>query len=373
MNRNNLRSQSLDLLRFPLAVVVVIIHIFSISGFAIHGVEVSLDNMPVFDEVKTFIAGFLKDQSVPVYFFISGFVFFWGVELTKEKYVQKLKNRVKSLLIPYIIWNILFVVRQLLPLLPCLSAIFPNGHSIQLDLSLSAILNTFWNDANGIFMNSSAADSIAGINYYPADAPLWFVRDLMIVVLCAPVLYWILKRTRQYFVILLGIIWFAIDFFNLFTAFFFFSWGAYMSINAKDLIHEFRRFFKPSLLLYPTLGLLFVASAHYFPQWSEFIKKLNVFVGLIFAYNISAWLLTKNICKVSPFLASSSFFIYVSHFLICTDAVKVSYCILKPSSDLGMLAVYCLATVLTVSILLATFYLLKRFTPKLLSVIAGRK
>lgn len=379
MSRNDLRSQSLDLLRFPLAVVVLTIHTFTTNGFTLQGVPISLGDMPILLEINHVIDGFLRGQSVPIYFFISGFVFFLGVKLTKEKYLQKLKNRVKTLLIPYLIWNIVFVLKSLLLRLPCFSSLFPTAHKIQLDFSLSAILETFWDNSKGIFGMAPTTNEIVDNSIFPADSPLWFVRDLMIVVLCTPVLYWVLKRTRHYFVLILGVLWFTLAYWNLghvyqlVTAFFFFSWGAYMSVNAKDMMLEFSRFSKISMLLYPLLALLFVFSVHYFPNFSGTIKRLNVLVGLFFAYNVSSWLLTHHVCKVSPFLASSSFFIYVAHTLMCGDFVKLFFFIFHPTTDLGMLSVYISAVVVTVAILLLTFYLLRCYTPNFLKVIAGRK
>ena len=379
MNRTDLRSQSLDLLRFPLAVVVVIIHTFSTRNVTVQGVPFSLEDMPILLEVNHFINGFLREHSVPIYFFISGFVFFLGASLTKERYIQKLKNRVKTLLIPYLIWNIIFILKDLFFLLPCFSSIFPNAYKVQLDFSLPAILETFWDATKGIFVVPQAAGEFVTQNIYPINTPLWFVRDLMIVVLCTPILYWLLKRTRHYFVLLLGASWFILSYWNLghinqlITAFFFFSWGAYMSVNQKDMIQEFRRFFKPSMVLYPLLALLFVVSVHYFPDFSYTIKRLNVIVGLFFAYNASAWLLTNNVCKLNPFLASSSFFIYVSHRLLCGNFVKVFILLFRPSSDLGMLSVYVSAVVVTVGILLLTFYLLRRYAPAVLRIMTGKK
>lgn len=172
MSRNDLRSQSLDLLRFPLAVVVLAIHTFSTEGFKIHGTMVSFENMPVVLEVNHFIDGFLRGQSVPIYFFISGFVFFLGIELTKEKYIQKLKNRMKTLLIPYIIWNVIAVLWMLLRFLPCFSSLFPNIHKVQLDFSLSAVLETFWNAKEGIFIMPASVDEVVTNSTYPQDVPL---------------------------------------------------------------------------------------------------------------------------------------------------------------------------------------------------------
>lgn len=383
MGRNDLRSQSLDLLRFPLAVVIVIIHTFNTNGFTLQGTSISVDNMPLFKEINYFIDGFIRGQSVPIYFFISGFVFFLGVELTKETYIRKLRNRMNTLLIPYIIWNIIPVLLALFKRLPCFSSFFPNIHKVQLDFSLSAILNNFWDASkHGIFIQpelTTSANEIVTNNIYPIDVPLWFVRDLMIVVLCTPVLYWLLKRTRYYFVLALGTLWFALVYWDLghinqlITAFFFFTWGAYMSVNKKDMLQEFGRFFNASILLYPSLALLYVLSVHCFPEASATIKRLNVFVGLFFAYNVAAWLLKRNVCKVSPFLASSSFFIYVAHTLICGDLVKLFFFIFRPTSEWGMLLIYTSAVVVTITSLLLVFYLLRRYAPSFLKVIAGRK
>ena len=138
-------------------------------------------------------------------------------------------------------------------------------------------------------------------------------------------------------------------------------------------MQEFSRFFKGSMIFYPLLALLFVASVHYFPDASDTIKRLNVFVGLFFAYNISAWLLTHRICKVSPFLASSSFFIYITHILIAGEFLKLLFFIFRPVTDWGMLSVYVSAVVVTVVFLLLIFYLLRRYTPSFLKIIAGRK
>ncbi len=346
----------------------------------VQGNHVSLENMPFFRELNYCIDGFLRGQSVPIYFFISGYVFFLGVTLTREKYAQKLKNRVKTLLIPYLIWNVVFALIQLFERLPFLSSVFPGLHKSQLNLTLSGLLETFWDNSKGLLVPQQLSVASIPAQIGPADYPLWFVRDLMIVVLCAPLLYWVLKRARHWFVLLLGILWFALPYWvalghggQLLTAFFFFSWGAYMSVNEKDMMYEFNRFFKPSMVGYPLLALLYVASVHYCPDLSSTIKKVNILVGLFFAYNAASWLLSHKVCKVSPFLASSSFFIYVTHTLVCMNLVKVLFLAFHPTGDLGMFLIHASAVVITVGMLLSVFYLMRRYTPGLLKVLTGRK
>lgn len=379
MDKKDLRSQALDLLRFPLAIIVLVIHTFNTNGLRIHGTTIPIDNKPFSLAVNHIIDGFLRGQSVPIYFFISGFVFFLGIRLTKKTYLRKLRNRMNTLLIPYVIWNIVATLWAALRLLPCLSSLFPNAHLTQMDFSLPAILNTFWDASKGIFTRPPLEGETVNSHIYPQDYPLWFVRDLMIVVLCTPLLCKLLQWMRGYLAVMLGTSWFVMAYWDLghvnqlLTAFFFFSWGAYMSISQKDMLSEFHRYFKTSLCLYPLLALLHIASTYEFPWASDTIKRLNVLVGLFFAYNVAAWLLKRRICKVSPFLASSSFFIYVTHSLMCSEMLKTLFLLFRPVSDIGVLLAHVLATTLTVSSLLLVFWLLRQYTPSFLKVIAGRK
>lgn len=201
-DRSDLRSQALDLLRFPLAVVIVIIHVFSNrgSGIIFNGNEIDFSNAVFFEEIKCFIDGFLREQSVPIYFFISGFVFFLSVEWSREKYIQKLKNRVHTLLIPYLIWNTIALLLMVVSQVYFASFLaFPMS---SWNPTFGNILSCYWVYTGQLF----GIEIPGAVN--PIDAPLWFVRDLMIVVLCTPVLYRLMKRGNCWFVVSLGVLWF---------------------------------------------------------------------------------------------------------------------------------------------------------------------
>ena len=368
-NRRSLRSQTLDLLRFPLAVVVLMVHIFSSNGITFQGRRFTFDEYPVFMELNHFIDAFLRDQSVPVYYFISGYVFFLGIEMTRSTYVRKLKNRVRSLFIPYMVWNTLSLLLLISTLLSSFSQY--TLYSSSLHISLPNILSCYWSyrgDLAGITLNT----------YHPVNGPLWFVRNLMVLVLCTPLLYVLVKKLKLMIVFLFGVIWFLsglseADHYNLSVSLFFFAWGAYMSIFKKDMLTIFGRYFKSSVFLYLGCGFLYMAACHYFPSAMPFIKQLNIVMGLLFAYNVSAWLLRKKICRVSPFLASASFFIYVSHALIVGKILKLVFVTIRPASEVGLFCTYFFTIGFSVALLLGTFYLLRRYTPRLLKVIAGQR
>ena len=67
--------------------------------------------------------------------------------------------------------------------------------------------------------------------------------------------------------------------------------GCLFEHSEKDMLEYFERFFKVSLVAYPLLSLLHVASVYWCPEITDTIKWLNVVAGLFFAYNVSAWLL----------------------------------------------------------------------------------
>ena len=362
-NPEQLRRQTLDLLRFPLAIVVMLIHIWPGPS--------SID--PQFCLLKLFCvtkSGFLSDQSVPIYFFIAGYVFFYNVDFNKETYIKKLKNRTKTLLIPYIIWNTIALVSLML------SQKLLHPASFEPNISLRSILDCYWNNRSSLFGDANPNASS------PIDPPLWFVRNLIIIVLFTPVLYNLIKHLKHYFIITLGIIWFLSNYIigdthffaeRLLSGIFFFSYGAYMSIHRRDMLIEFGRYFKSSMIIYPSLCLLYIIASYTYPETCSIIKGANILVGLMFAYNLSSWLLRKGYCKVSPFLASSAFFIYVSHALIIGYIFAFQKHLINPNNEIRQIIMYLLTSIMTAGILLGVFYLLRRYTPNLLKVLIGRK
>ena len=59
-NNSDLRTQSLDMLRFPLAVVVLIVHTIQ-TDLILHGNRIETNDMPLLLAMKDFVTAFLSD------------------------------------------------------------------------------------------------------------------------------------------------------------------------------------------------------------------------------------------------------------------------------------------------------------------------
>ena len=165
--------------------------------------------------------------AVPVFFTLSGYFFFQDVEkLTMEKYKEKIRRRVQSLLIPYLIWN-------------CIPAVFfcaGNLYSIIFRHKSSADMTDFlyglWND--GLW--HIWWDKTSGM--MPFDSPLWYVRDLIILCILSPVIYWLIQKSGWLLVLILGLLYFMqVSFpigFSL-TGLLFFSFGASFALKGLNL------------------------------------------------------------------------------------------------------------------------------------------
>ena len=331
--------------------------------------------MPVTDAIFRFVAAFIKDQSVPVYFFIAGYVFFLGVNMSIDAYAGKLRRRCNSLLMPYLVWNTVAILYMLKVFLPGISSVSEFAGSGGLDLSLSAFIESFWDDRFGI----APYDTGYTDGTFPIDKPLWFVRDLMIMALISPAIYTLYRlpsRTATAVLAAATLVWTAHipglgHLAQLLEAFVFFAWGGFMSYHRRDMMLEFKRCFVPSMILYPLLATAVMILSPYRPEAMMYVKSINIIAGLFFFYNLSAWLVSHKHLKASPFLASASFFIYCGHFIILDPIARRVFGIISPQTDLAAATAYIIIYVLIIGILLVTYALMRRFTPRLLAPFTG--
>ncbi len=352
--RTDLRSRSLDFLRYPLAIVVLVVHTCSAHNFTNDGCDTDLLDFGAVRWLFLSVRAFLSDQSVPVYFFIAGYVFFLNISLTRRIYTRKLRNRFRSLLVPYVLWNLLAFAATL----PSLTS--PDAGTVARRIG-AALVGVAYEPGGLIF---------------PADAPMWFVRNLMVMAAAAPLLAWLLKRTGGRCIALFGIIWALpatrhLGGWQLQEAIFFFSWGAWMSHSRRDMMAEFGRFRRLSFAVYPTAATAAALFSESCPQAAYVFKTIAIVSGLFFAYNIAASIVSRHRTTTAARLAPAAFFVYSSHYIILAPTGRAVASVIGPASAATGLAYYLLTATATAAIATGAYAAMRRYTPRLLSPLVG--
>ncbi|MCD7714463.1 MAG: acyltransferase [Prevotella sp.] len=372
---NSTLSKTISCLRFPLMVGIVFIHFNISDGFALHGTNYGGGSPEWYRTVIYLFSEVLPRIGVPLFFFFSGFLLFFNSEWNAATYKRKLKRRARTLLLPYFLWNIIAIAWQGFKLLPCFAKIFPNAGKISIDWSLSAIACTFWDNSRGLFvyhiddLTENITNSIC-----PIDVPLWYVRDLMIAIICAPIVYGFIKKTGYFLPIVLGLAWYFIHPYNvgyphqLLTAFFFFSWGAFYSIHRTDFTTVFRK-----LSFVPLLYIITAASDIITKEqaYNNYIHDFGILLGVVSAIIITASPLERGTIRVNPFLAGASFFIFALHYLILVNVGKIVFAPFRCGSPYFLIAFYFFVPALTILICLGLYKLLRKYCPALASLLTG--
>lgn len=375
ITNNTLLSNTISFLRFPLAVLIAFLHFNLTGGIGIQGVKHGINNPEWYYFVIRFISETLGALCVPSFFFISGFLLFGGKDFGKEIYKQKLVSRIRTLLIPYILWNLIALVWNLKRCIPYVSSFYQPA---EIQFSLSRLINTLfcYTYTNGIIVIPSLSNISSGI--YPINGPLWYVRDLMLLIIISPIIYKLIKTCGIWFVSFLCGVWFVSPFFRLsesyaslfIIALFFFSWGAFYSIYKKNIIICFRKY-KYLPILYIIVAVTDTTTRVI--DYNIYINNVEILLGVFSVFIISSYLLEFGLGKVNQTLANSSFFIFACHQMFLNDIGRTFFILLHipESNPYIMLVFYFVVPLFTIMICLTFYMLLKRFFPHICNILTG--
>jgi surface polysaccharide O-acyltransferase-like enzyme len=379
MTNSELQSKTIDWLRFPLAGMVVFIHmnpVVNIQQIDFHSLSFA-DNF--FHIAGTLFSKTLPAIAVPSFFMFSGFLFFYKLSKWNETvYFRKLKGRFKTLIIPYLLWNLvlifIFVAIKIAKMdgsiYPFLNELYDNG-----------LLKIFWNYKEWGTGQTNIFGWVLSCNYGSYLLPLWFLRDLILCVSLTPLVYYFVKYTKIYSVIFLGILYYVklpdlsigYNINQLIIALFFFSFGAYFSIFGKNLVSSLR---KKQIIWLSLAGVFLILSTCLCNTfYISYFFPLYVFTGVISAVIITSFFIEKEKWKVVKTLSNASFFVYCLHSVF---VLGVSGTILRKTftllfhNELEIIS-YFLTPFLCVVICVSIYLLMRRFTPKILGLLTGNR
>lgn len=358
MNIEELQSKTISFLRFPLIIGVVFIH-NNMYNLTIGGYDaIGAANMDILRFCNNLFTGTLSRISVPLFFFISGYLFFYHLSnFSISIYKEKLKKRVHSLLIPYLFWNT--VVLLALYLFTLYSGYLLSGlHKSVLDYNILDIFNAFWN--------------IRGET--PIAAQFWFIRDLILLVISTPLIYIITKYLEQYGILFLLLLWvfhpnWMPPYTHGFVAITFFTTGAYFSTHNKNIISCFKPFSKISFFLYPIIVLIDVYTKG--ANYNLYIHHIGILLGILFTFNVSARLLRYNKIYPNRFLANASFFVFATHDPALLFLRKALFNTLHCQNEIVYILIYFSAPLVIITLCLIAYKLLLTYLPSFTHIITG--
>lgn len=361
-----------DWLRFPLIVFVVYIHSF---GKPIDFYAVDFNNLTAIDCYNLFrisISHVLASIAVPMVFFISVFLFFNKLQKWNHNvYFLKLKKSIKTLLIPFIIWNTIKI------LLKALSMIRNDGlDSLWTYMNENNVVALYWNshlwdlertDWLGFLTPSSS----------PYLVPLWYLRDLMVAMIISPLLYYLLKYMRWGGIFLLFLSYISLigvkfPGFSA-AAFFFFGTGAFFYLNQIDptqLTWKYKNYIYGLAVL---LWLIVACYNGHNTPIGNIIEPFYIVVGSIAMFNL-ATSFVKSGHLFPKILTQSTFFVYLAHTIMITSiSIGVMRKLFGDENALSLSIGYFLAPILTVSICVVGYWILKKFLPRFCGILTGER
>lgn len=381
IRQQQISSEAIDFVRFPLAVMVVFIHSFP-DGPNIDFTAIDYGSLSPFDAynvLRRFCSNIFPSIAVPSFFFISGYLFFKKLEEWNwNVWKRKIRSRVKTLVIPYFLWVTIYIL-YMTKIYYTIGAIIINGRSTSLFTDWfceNGGLHMFWdlevwgNDALNWF--GGIAPHMTG----PYLIPLWFLRDLMVVVAITPIIYYLIKKTGIIPIIILGIayitkLWPDIHGLTT-TAAFFFSAGAYISVNGQDVFSVFYKYRKPVYCIWICMLIvnMYLAVGAY-TDLRLYFSGLYVFAGVISALNIAYWLIRYKGFHSKRLLVDSCFFIYAFHAFFLGDCKRIVEVVVTDSTHFLVPFTYLLFPWIDIAFCILLYYILHRFLPKITSVLTG--
>lgn len=292
------QSRAIEILRFPLAVLVVCIHTYYFNTQHINQIGGGTLASIVEDFIDL-ISIVLTDCAVPMFYVISGYLYFLKKQqYSFHEYLDKTKGKCLTLLLPFFCWNLIAI------------AAHPN---LFVNATITEKILGFWS-------TRMEWGCLAG----PWDGPLWFIRDLFVTMLFAPAIAWFIRKTGIWAIIaFLAIYLYGLNF--VFPgisviSFLWFSFGAYLAILHPDFSKIFNR--NNRIIIYTLFLILliirFLSMRHLSSaEWIRYslLPWIIVSMTTYFSFALSIGQYTRRYSQWVH-LGASSFVIFAMHSIV---------------------------------------------------------
>lgn len=300
--------------------------------------------------IQYFFSTGITKVSVPLFFIISGYLFFIDSDNSLRSYLRKCKKRIKTLLVPYLIFSVFWF------------------------LVIYAV-KIFIKNENIVFVQ--VLKDLFGSN--PVAYQLWFIRDLMILVVIAPLLSYSILKTKGYIVLLFFLLWLLLPAYEPWERFreslLFFSFGAMLSIVKN---YKTDAMISSGKVKFAVVGwlLILIFKSTYNVQGCEndFFNHLLSTSGICLGI-ISVW---RGYCVVNQQVMLKykkfTFMIYLLHAPVLMVLIrKIIFSIFGTKYEIVHIINYFMSPILTMFLCILLAATLKKYMPNFYNIITGNR
>lgn len=354
---NNYLSEKIRALSFFAMILVVFLHSYNaVVNFKTTTLHTE-DGINLF--IQNLVTNGIARVAVPIFFLISGYLFFFRYDFTVVGILDKYRKRFKTLVIPYLFWSLfglfLFFALQNIPYAE----------------------NFFRNEPVKDFSGAKLVDTIF-LN--PIPYQLWFIKSLVALVLLSPLIYVLTRYLKGWWVLGAGLLWYfnfpypAVLGFEFGLGVVFFSLGTFLALSNINYL----QYYWPkaaivaliswlALVLVQTILIPIVSLEIYI-----LLQKTSSVVG-VFAiwYFYDILFKGKSLAGKGYFsLFSLSFFIFAFHEPLLT-IFKKGLIFMAGNTEFTSILVYFLAPIITILICMAVGTLLRQQASSFYQFITG--
>lgn len=348
-NRETLFWKKKEFLSFLSSIFVLFIHSYFASDY-VSGNLVSFVN----HKFSFFFSRSITQFAVPMFFMLSGIAFFKGYD--NKKYLTKIKSRVHTLMIPYLLWNTVWMLWEIL----CSYSFIAKFSEANEPFAL-----TFVNILKGIF-------------FYGCNMPFWFVFDLIVFSLAAPLVFAIIRNKYVGFAVIGCLSIVSLFGIHIPSAVFYYPMSiVFYLIGAMIGYHYFDLACKKTPKHMQIISVVFLAVyilAKTIVPAALHIQNYLMETIVFTLAAVSLWSLSDIfIERIKPrAIYRRSFAIYAMHLNVAIVILKLLSLFL-PATEWFEIPKFILMVVLTIAIIDAACAFLERFIPGLYAIFMGNR
>lgn len=329
----------IHIISFICSMLVIWIHTYNLEVYGIS--EQSEGLAAIIWAIEEYWSKITK-LAVPAFFMISGFLFFRTFSL--DKISIKYKNRIKSILIPYLIWSTIYYFYYVfLSVIPFIRDALPDDDIVS--LSFGEWLDSLWIDS-----------------YYT----LWFLKYIIIFIAVSPCIYCLLKHWNGLpigaFVIIFLFLNIQYKWLNVPDGVQWYFFGSWVGINFGNIA-----MCRNKLLSWLSIFYICFTLVTGFHVWNE---------GFQLLFYIAIWFALDSICCLGnrevPDWMKITFFTYVAHDIFL-EAFEKIYLIIWGYSPIWALIDYIFMPVLVFVLLVFLAAVMKRYMYPMWKVLSGNR